>query len=197
MSSQELTPLRDRFYVFEEQEVSVHDFQSDGYILDIGGGGEGIIGILKGERVIAIDTRKSELAGAADGPLKIVMDARDMIFMDNSFNTVTAFFTLMYLKNETDYERVFSEVHRVLKPGGLFLIWDVNVPLRPEGEKRNYLLPVRVIVKDRLIETGYAQPWPMKEHDMAYYLDLAEKSGFCFIKGIENGQTFLLQVEKR
>ena len=49
---------QDQFFFFEQQQVDVRDFESSGLILDIGGGGEGIIGILKGERVIAIDFRK-------------------------------------------------------------------------------------------------------------------------------------------
>ena len=63
----------DRIIFFERQEVVVDDFEAPGYILDIGGGGEGIIGRLKGEQVIAIDPNRRELEGAAGGPLKIVM----------------------------------------------------------------------------------------------------------------------------
>jgi len=66
----------DRLFFFEKQEVAVNDFDSAGYILDIGGGGEGVIGKLKGEQVIAIDSSKRELEEAAAGPLKIVMDAK-------------------------------------------------------------------------------------------------------------------------
>ena len=110
MSDQDSMKLEDRFFIFEQQKVSVHDFEASGYVLDIGGGGEGIIGILKGEQVIAIDPNKRELEEAADGPLKIVMDARDLQFLDGSFETVTAFFTLMYLKSADAYKQVFAEV---------------------------------------------------------------------------------------
>lgn len=37
-------------------------------ILDIGGGGEGIIGMRYSNRVISIDTRKDELEEAPTGP---------------------------------------------------------------------------------------------------------------------------------
>ena len=47
MSNHDSAPLEERFFLFEQQEVTVHDFESLGYILDIGGGGEGIIGILR------------------------------------------------------------------------------------------------------------------------------------------------------
>jgi len=46
-----------------------------------------------GEKVIAIDFKKEELLETADGPLKIIMDARELKFLDESFQTVTAFFS--------------------------------------------------------------------------------------------------------
>jgi hypothetical protein len=81
-----------KFYVFDRVKLEVKNFETDGLILDIGGGGEGVIGRLKGSQVIAIDLRKDELDGIIDGPHKIVMDARLLAFPDNSFATATAFF---------------------------------------------------------------------------------------------------------
>ena len=57
-------------------KVTVPSFCTDGYVLDIGGGGEGVIGRLNSLQVIAIDCVKDELEEAPKGPLKIVMDAR-------------------------------------------------------------------------------------------------------------------------
>ena len=81
----------------EKQEVTVENFDALGHILDIGGGVEGIIGVLKGSQVVAIDPSSRELKEAAPGPLKIVMDARELKFLDDTFNTATAFYTLMYI----------------------------------------------------------------------------------------------------
>lgn len=50
-----------------------------GNILDIGGGGEGIIGRLYPTQAIVIDNRKDELLEAPRGPIKLVMDARKML----------------------------------------------------------------------------------------------------------------------
>ena len=196
MSDQDLSHLEERYYLIQGGNISVHDFESSGYILDIGGGGEGVIGVLKGEQVIAIDAQKRELEEAADGPLKIVMDARNLQFLDGSFSTATAFFALMYLKAESDYQQVFAEAFRVLRPGGQFLIWDVSVPTKPAGEKRIYLLLPTVMVNDRVVETGYGQPWPAENHDLAFYIKLAEKSGFQVLERREDGHAFFLKLQK-
>ena len=189
-------PSEDRVFFFEQQTVVVQDFESSGYILDIGGGGEGIIGILKGKRVIAIDFRKEELEEAAEGPLKIVMDARELQFLDDTFGTATAFFSLMYIKSRADHHQVFGEVFRVLKPGGQFLIWDVCITERVDEKKDFYVIPVTVRVAGQEIETGYGQPWPKEQRGLGFYLNLAEDSGFRVVECEDSGRTFFLRLQK-
>lgn len=41
-------------------------------ILDLGGGGEGVIGLIYGGQVTAIDNRQEELDEAPKGPVKLV-----------------------------------------------------------------------------------------------------------------------------
>ena len=194
MSDHHTQPSEDRLYFFEQQEVVVDDWDAPGYVLDIGGGGEGIIGILKGEKVVAIDVHRAELEEAAAGPLKIIMDARELKFLDDTFDTVTAFFALMYLKSAPDYECVFGEVLRVLKPGGQFLIWDVVVPKQLDDDKDIYVVPLTVKVREQEVGTGYGQPWPSEEHDVPFYVGLAEKSGFGVVEQRVEGQTFFLKL---
>ena len=93
----------------ETQNIDLTDVDLKGRILDIGGGGEGIIGQLKGERVVAIDRRESELKEAPGDYLKIIMDAKELKFLDETFETATAFFTLMYIPLE-NHQIVFQEI---------------------------------------------------------------------------------------
>ena len=93
----------------ETQNIDLTDVELSGRILDIGGGGEAIIGLLKGERVVAIDRREAELKDAPSGDyLKIIMDAKDLQFLDGTFDTATAFFTLMYI-SLSDHRKIFQE----------------------------------------------------------------------------------------
>jgi ubiquinone/menaquinone biosynthesis C-methylase UbiE len=197
MSDHHDSPPEDSVHFFETQAVQVHDFASTGFILDIGGGGEGIIGLLKGQDVIALDLRKEELEEAPPGPLKIVMDARELQFLDGAFATATAFFSLMYLKSRDDQQKVLEEVFRVLQPGGQFLVWDVSVPQRPEGEERNvYAAMLRISVGSRTIGTGYGQRWPPETRDLAYYLDLVAGVGFHVAEQRQDGRLFFLHLRK-
>ena len=196
MSNQSKRSLEERYYVYERQMVTVDDFPSSGHILDIGGGGEGIIGLLKGQDVIAIDTNRRELEEAAGGALKIVMDARDLQVLDGAFNTATAFFSLMFLKESSDHRKVLDEIFRVLRPGGRFLIWDSNIAERPEAPQPSYAVLLTVHVKDLEIETGYGQPWPAETHDLSFYETLAQETGFQ-VEGHETeGNFFFLRLQK-
>jgi len=186
----------DRFYEFEPVQLEVKDFESDGFILDIGGGGEGVIGRLKGKQVVAIDIRQDELEEAADGPLKIVMDARELKFLDNSFNTVTAFFSFMYLRSQEDQRRVLKESWRVLKPGGYFHLWEVDLSKRPETDKEAYIVFLRYRVGEQEIGTGYGQRWPDEPRGEKYYLQLAKETGFRHVSTERNQHTCYLLLQK-
>jgi len=187
---------REQIHRFERQEVTVEDFDTEGYILDIGGGGEGVIGQLKGQQVIAIDISKRELEEAPPGPLKIVMDARDMKFIDESFNTVTVFFTFMYI-NSSDHQKVLEEAFRVLIPGGRVLIWDGIFPERIDDKKDVAVFPLKVKLPGKEITTGYGVRWPEKEQGVAHYMDLAKNVGFEVISHREKDQWFFLELKKR
>jgi ubiquinone/menaquinone biosynthesis C-methylase UbiE len=149
-------PKPEQIYSHPKLEVTLSSFPADGLILDIGGGGEGIIGQLKGKQVVAIDLIKRELEEAPGEPLlKIVMDARDLKFLDKTFDAVTVFFTFMYI-TPADHARVLQEIHRVLKPGGRLLIWDVTFPDKKTDEQQQFVrYPLHVMLPGKEINTGY------------------------------------------
>ncbi|MFP4395859.1 MAG: class I SAM-dependent methyltransferase [Anaerolineales bacterium] len=184
-----------RLHFFERQEIALAHIPASGYILDIGGGGEGIIGQLEGERVIAIDVSERELAEAPAGPLKIVMDATDLHFLDDTFNVVTAFFTLMYIPN-AEHTQVFAEMFRVLAPGGRCLLWDVACPPRTDPEKDILVLPLTVKLPKVEVTTGYGARWPEAGRGIEHYVTLAESVGFEVVAQSIQGHVITLALQK-
>lgn len=188
-------PPADKIYILDEQAIVLNDINSDGWILDIGGGGEGVIGQLKNDRVIAIDNRRRELEETPAGPLKIVMDARHLVFLDKSFRYVTAFYTFMYMDEKTVSE-TFTEISRVLQNNGHLLIWDINLP--PDRDNNKQLIAFRLKVKlpHEEINTAFGTKWPTIERSPEFYTELAEKVGLSFVKRENFGESFYLEFTK-
>ena len=195
MSEEHSEASKDSIFFLEKQMIVVDDFDASGFILDVGGGGEGIIGQLKEKQVVAIDPSKRELEEAADGPLKIVMDAREMLFLDRTFDVVTSFFTLMYI-DRSEHEKVFEQVLRVLEPKGRFLIWDVDLPKCLDKEKDLVAFYLSVKLPAREIETGYGTRWPKQRQGLPYFKEIATRAGFIASAQEENGRVFRLELQK-
>jgi SAM-dependent methyltransferase len=195
MSEGHSQEMKDRVSFLERQKVTVGDFDATGLILDIGGGGEGVIGRMKGSQVVAVDPSRRELEEAADGPLKIVMDAGDLKFLNGAFEVVTSFFTLMYISS-SEHEKVFGEVFRVLGPGGHFLIWDADLPRRLDEEEDIVAFYLDIKLPDRELETGYGAKWPEQRQGLAHYKKLARQVGFTAFTQSQNGRVFHLELQK-
>jgi ubiquinone/menaquinone biosynthesis C-methylase UbiE len=195
MSEKDSDHRKENFYILDNQRIQLHDFPAKGWILDLGGGGEGIIGQLKGNQVIAIDPNQTELEEAAEGPLKIVMDARDLYFIDEVFEVVTSFYTLMYIKS-SEHKLVFEEAFRVLQTGGRFLIWDLAIPLRTNQKDDLVVVMLKILLPDTEIETGYGTRWPKKALDISHYLKIADEAGFKSVKQQVNGHSIYCEFRK-
>ena len=175
-----------------EGRVEMTPVEAEGFILDIGGGGEGIIGRLNGRDVVAIDLSIRELEETENESLKLVMDAADLKFLPSSFAATTSFFTLLYVDREKQ-EKVFSEVHRVLEEGGRFLIWDVAIPERVEG-KSFFLVRLEIALPDEKVDSGYGVP--LVHQDIEYFKGLAGKTGFKVADEWCRGELFHLELVK-
>lgn len=185
----------ERMYVVENQKITIEKDILGERILDIGGGGEGIIGLCYGNRVIAIDPRKDELEEASEGPLKIIMDARELSFLENSFDAVTSFFTLMYINND-DHKKVFNEIHRVLKDNGVFIIWDAKIPEYDGGTKDIFVIQLEIDTPVKTIKTGYGISRKDKNQDIEYFTSIGQEIGFKIIKEELEREVFKIVFRK-
>lgn len=113
------------------QKISLQNLNTEGPILDIGGGGEGLVSRIEGERVCALDIRMSEIREAKihGAPANwLVGDGRHLSFKDNSFDVATLWFSLGYMRDWDTKKSVLGEVWRVLKKQGTISIMASNIP---------------------------------------------------------------------
>jgi SAM-dependent methyltransferase len=179
-------------FVADMQRIEMNPIETKGWILDIGGGGEGIIGQLNGRQVVAIDTSREALEETQNDALKVVMDATDLRFLSASFDRCTAFFSLMYIP-AAQHLTVFQEAYRVLKPLGEFLLWDVTV-LQDETDCSLLILPLEIRLPVKTVETGYGVRW--HKQDMEGLLELAKQSGFECIDSWKKEAIFHIRLRK-
>ena len=186
----------ERTFLLDQQAVRLEDVFRDGdLILDLGGGGEGVIGQLRGRQVVALDRRKDELEELAPGPIKIIADAKELPFLDASFDAATAFFFLMYVP-DTDRAAVLRETYRVLRPGAMLHIWDVTIPARGDSTQEAFVVPVKVELPGKTIETGYGVPWDGHEMSADSIARIARKAGFVVAEQVEKDETFQLTLTR-
>ncbi len=193
MSEDEHQVDLDRCLVLPCNEINLDPIDREGPIIDLGGGGEGIIGLINGSKVIALDMDREELEGARNQAQDVIMDIRRMGLIRGSVPTVASFFTMMYLPRDA-WKEVFSEVRRVLRPGGEFWIWDARFRVPPNCEKDAQVILLRITdPQGTEIETGYG--CTLHNQDMEDFVGLAE-DGFRVIFRERKKDVFHLRLRK-
>ena len=136
-----------------EQSIRIAEIPN-GKVLDIGGGGEGVIAQVGGARILAIDQFMSEIRearGKAPEAIWLVADGRMLPFPKHCFDNATSFFSGMYMSDDVKV-KVFREARLVIKPGGEMWVWDVNIP----PKSKVFAVRLRVDIFDnRSIKTVY------------------------------------------
>ena len=162
-----------------------------GTILDIGGGGEGIIGRLYTTQVVAIDNRQEELDETPDCFRKIRMDATQLDFTDRTFDHVTSFYTLMFM-SAREQRLAITEAARVLKPGGELHIWDCEIlSAYPEP----FCVDVEIQLPGEFISTTYGIG-KLDAQSMQSITNLCLDAGLSPIANHNNSHGFYLRFKK-
>lgn len=120
-------------------------------VLDVGCGTGRMVENLKkfGAKVTGVDVSEKMLAIAKKrfSTSEFVLgDIEDLPFEDESFDMVVATFVIVHL---AALQRAFDEVYRVLKPGGVFLLSNINQRKAPK---------LKVEKEEILIRSYYHRP---------------------------------------
>ena len=112
-----------------------------------------IIGLDISQGMLDIGKIKIDKQGLSDTVKMVVGDSEDLPFEDNTFDAITVAFGV---RNFENLEKGLSEILRVLKPNGIFVILETSVPTKTpfkQGYKvySKYILPTigRIFSKDR------------------------------------------------
>ncbi len=162
-----------------------------GSILDVGGGGEGVIGRLYGPSVTIIDHCQEELDEAPCSCPKLLMDAASLAFADASFENVTFFYSLMYM-NRPVQSAALAEAVRVLKPGGRLLLWDCEIT---SAYPEPFLAELDIRwAQERICTTyGVVKSDPQSMED---FLNLCRGNGLTLLKTETASGHFYLEFRK-
>jgi hypothetical protein len=126
---------------------------------------------------VAIDINLEELLELEDDSSKLFMDATRLGFVDDSFHTVTALFSLMFMPREVT-SIVYAECRSVPREGGEIRVWEPIV--EPVGDMSMFAIPlVALLPGGRVIETDYGSR--MRAISLEGHVKLAEEAGLMVI----------------
>jgi ubiquinone/menaquinone biosynthesis C-methylase UbiE len=179
-------------YVKRRQRVVIQEIPP-GRVLDIGGGGEGVIGQVGGARVVAVDRLGSEIHEArarGANATWVVADAAQLPLKGHSLDHATAFFSCMFMPEDVLRE-AFREVEHVLRDGGEFWIWDSKMGARGDA----FAIRLRVDIEDRrTINTAYGGR--AKEQSAATLAALLREANFETDVRIDTRHWFMIRAKK-
>jgi demethylmenaquinone methyltransferase / 2-methoxy-6-polyprenyl-1,4-benzoquinol methylase len=150
-----------------------------------------IVGLDISEGMLSVGRKKIAEKNLSKRIEMVQADSEALPFKDNSFDAITVAFGV---RNFETLEKGLTEIHRVLKPSGIFVILETSVPTRfpfKQGYKfySNTLLPLigKVLSKDKvaysyLSESAAAFPYGKK------FNNILQKIGFTNIE--DKPQTF-------
>ncbi|WP_108244742.1 bifunctional demethylmenaquinone methyltransferase/2-methoxy-6-polyprenyl-1,4-benzoquinol methylase UbiE [Muricauda brasiliensis] len=149
-------------------------------------GAKNIVGLDLSPGMLEVGKKKVANKNLQNTIEMVVGDSENLPFEDNSFDAITVAFGV---RNFENLEKGLEEIHRVLRPGGNFVVLETSVPTRTpfkQGYKiyTKYVLPSigNLFSKDRSAYKYLSESASVFPHGQAFN-NILKKIGFI---GIEN-----------
>lgn len=184
-----------RVYEPPVQEILLDRIEKEGLIIDIGGGGEGLVSRIEGSRVYAVDVQMDEVREARihNPPSNwFVADGSSLPFRNSMFDVATLWFSLGYMKQWSIKTNVIKEVYRVLKEDGQISIKAMKIDCDEEKLvfRVDYSLP-----DGTLSRTGYGVRGSQNQ-TLDTVSALLQEIGFTILESQNNGHWFKIHCSK-
>ncbi len=175
------------------QEVVLNRVTGPGRIIDIGGGGEGLVARVEGDRVCAVDIRMDEVREARIHETQatwVVADARSLCFRDATFDIATFWFSLGFMPGWDVKRHVVREVSRVLTGSGALLVKACRI----DCDTDVFIFRMRGILPDGTItQVGYGMHGRQGQ-DMSRTAALLEECDFHVVRMEDHGHWFEVEA---
>lgn len=169
----------------------------EGFVLDVGGGGEGTMAKTCGRETVCVDISRTEIGEARSrGAVAhwVLCDASSMPFRNDTFDVATFFFSLMYIKTLERKHAVMVESRRVLRSDGLLCLWDAIIREEPG---LSVIFVEADLPNGEKIYTGYGvRGKAEKEQTPDLVSKLALEAGFRVTKESCETAAFYLELQK-
>jgi ubiquinone/menaquinone biosynthesis C-methylase UbiE len=186
-------PSRNEYSTFETplQEISFKRLGRTGLVLDVGGGGEGIVSRIEGSRVCAIDINLNEIREAqiyGSSPQWLACSGESLPFRTAVFETATIWFSLDYVADWKMKRAIMREVFRVLRKEGSLSLMSSKIICR----EAKFVLRMRYTLPDGSVyQTGYGVKGNQGQ-TADRISDIAEQTGFHITNKDDNGHWFYI-----
>lgn len=178
------------------QEIAFRRLPGSGLVLDLGGGGEGIVSRIEGSRVCAVDVNLNEIREAqiyGSSPQWLAGSGESLPFRKEVFEAAAIWFSLEYMTKWEMKRAAIQEAFRVLKRKGTLSVMSSKVVCREE----RFLLMLRYTLPDGgVYESGYGV-WGNQGQTMEKIGRIIEQTGFLLTTRDDNGHWFHMEGIKK
>jgi ubiquinone/menaquinone biosynthesis C-methylase UbiE len=178
------------------QRIELNELPKNRLILDIGGGGEGLVSRIGGRQIFAVDYRMSKILEARihNPPANwFVSDAQFLPFHRNSFDMATLWFSLGYMKDWAIKERVLSQAFEAIKKNGKLSILASRIDCK---EKRFIFNALFALPDGTVTKVGYGVHGN-QEQTLDRVCSLLRKVGFVDLQTEDSGWWFKILACRR
>lgn len=166
-----------------------------GLILDVGGGGEGIVSRLAEKNACIVDVnldkiREAQIYGA--DVEWFACDGQSLCFRSSTFDSATLWFSLAYFSSRMDKELALLEVSRVLRKRGILSILGMLI----EDTCETMTFNGHFIYPDGYVSRMSYRVKGNQQQNLGIIKKLVEESGFNAVTSTDHGYWFEMMALK-